>query len=111
MVICINFTNFNVRESNTDYLQPVELCFTKEPIEPALEQPRIYFIQIPRFMEKDPDYKNPLECVLYTMVESHQQHKTMLEVVKMNPQLQEFAEENVAFEELCQRHDKAAADP
>ena len=107
----IDFLNFDICENNTDYLQPIELCFAKDPIEPALEQPKIYHIQIPRFMEQAPDFNNPLDCTLYTMMQSHQQHKTMWEVMQMSTQLQELANEYVGFYEFCERHGKSAADP
>jgi hypothetical protein len=111
IVICIDVVNDIIRRSNTDCVQPAHVNFEKPPIEVATEHWSIYYVQIPRFLAREPDFSNPLDCFLHAACESHEKHLTMREVIQMSQQLQSHENEYPAFGQLADRHDGAASDP
>jgi predicted transposase/invertase (TIGR01784 family) len=110
-VISINILNFNIREDNKDFLQPVKLLYTKAPHTVALEQFSIYNIQLPRFREMEEDFGDPLYCWIYAMDTAMREQKTIREVIAMTPQMQQFETIDTGFRQYCDRYERVATDP
>jgi hypothetical protein len=111
IVVCIDFVNDIVRHSNTDCVQPARVSFEKPPAEVAAENWSVYYVQIPRFLSREPDFDDPLDCFLYAACQSHEKHLTMREVIDMTEQLQAHERAYPGFGALADRHANAAADP
>jgi predicted transposase/invertase (TIGR01784 family) len=110
-VISINILNFNIRDDDKHFLQPIKLLYTKPPHTVALPQFSIYNIQLPRFREAKQDFTNPLYCWIYAMDTAMQQKITIREVIAMTPELQHFAKADTGFTQYCERYDRVASDP
>jgi hypothetical protein len=110
-VIAINILDFNVREDNKDYFQPVKLLYTKPPHRVAIPQWAVYNIQLPRFREHAPDFNDALDCWLYAMDEANQKNLTIQEVIDMTPELQTFMNSDKGFQQYCAQYRRVASDP
>jgi hypothetical protein len=108
IIICVDFVNGIVRHNNTDCVQPARVSFDKPPTEVATEHWAVYYVQIPRFLAREPDFNDPLDCFLYAACESHEKHLTMREVISMSQQLQKHEDEYPGFGQLADRHAIAA---
>lgn len=109
-IIAINFLCYNLRENSDKIVQPVQLCYREPPVEVADDHIMIFNVQIPEFLNKNPDFSIPLHCWLYTIWQSHIQKKTPEEVVKMAPELDKYAQEDAGFRQYIQRFNWVAAD-
>lgn len=110
-VICINLLNYNIRDDNTDIVQPVKVMYTKEPVKVAVPNFSVYNVQLPRLLEAEADFGNALYCWGYTLYTAHTQEMTVQEVLAMTPELQAYAERDSGFKQFCQQYDHATADP
>jgi predicted transposase/invertase (TIGR01784 family) len=110
-VISINILDFNIRDDNKDFLQPVKLLYSKAPHIVALEQFSIYNIQLPRFRKEKADFSDPLYCWIYAMDTAMREQITIREVIKMTPQMQQFETWDTGFKQYCDRYDRVAANP
>jgi predicted transposase/invertase (TIGR01784 family) len=112
-VLAINILDYGLRDKRKsgDYLQPVKLLYTKPPHETALTQFAIYNIELPKFREAAADFGDNLYCWIYALEEAHREKKTIEEVIKMTPQLQEFAQEDEGFRQFCEQYHRVASDP
>jgi hypothetical protein len=111
IIICLDFVNDIVRQTNTDCVQPVRVSFEKPPFEVASEHWSVYYVQIPRFLAREAYFDDPLDCFLYAACESHEKHLTIREVINMTQELQTHEAEYPGFGQLADRHANAASDP
>ena len=110
-VIFINILMYNIREDNTDLVQPFKIMFTKPPNRAAIPQFSGYDIQLPRILEMEPDFTNGLYCWCYTLYTAHTKKKTIQEVLNMTPELLSYAEREPGYFQFCQRYGLVSADP
>ncbi|GHU97528.1 hypothetical protein FACS1894208_12890 [Clostridia bacterium] len=110
-VIAINILSFNCREDNTEFLQPIQMLYTKPPHTVALPQFKIYNVQLPRFMESEPDFSDPLSCWLYAMYTAHEKKLSIGEVVEMTPELRTFEKNDAGFRQYCTQYGRVATNP
>jgi hypothetical protein len=110
-VIAINILDFNVREDNKDYFQPVKLLYTKPPHRVAIPQWAVYNLQLPLFREHAPDFNDALDCWLYAMDTANQKNLTIQEVISMTPELQTFMNNDKGFQQYCAQYHRVASDP
>ena len=111
IVIPINILTYNIREDNKDVVQPFMIVYTKPPIKNVIPQFGGYSIQLPRIMEMEPDFSSGLFCWLFTLYTAHNENKTISEVIKMFPELQEYTQHDSGFMQFCEQYELAAADP
>jgi len=109
-VIAINILNYKIRSDNDDWLQPVKVVYAKPPHLIALPQLTIYDIELPKFNEAKPDWKDDLYCWIYALMRAHEEHMTIKEVIKMIPEIQPFVAENKGFQQFCERYEFVATD-
>ncbi|MDR1786701.1 MAG: PD-(D/E)XK nuclease family transposase [Spirochaetaceae bacterium] len=110
-VIAINLLDFNLRDSNTDYLQPVKILYAKPPHDVALDTFAIYNIQLPRFREAAADFNDNLYCWLYALDTAGREKKTLTEVIEMTPELRAFTERDTGFQQYCKQYNRVASSP
>jgi hypothetical protein len=110
-VIAVDIVDFNIRDGNLDFLQPIKPLYTKPPHAVAFPQLAAYCIQLPRFREAAKDFGNPLHCWLYAMDTAAREKISVEEVIKMHAQLQQFANKDAGFRQFCERYNRVAADP
>jgi predicted transposase/invertase (TIGR01784 family) len=110
-VIAIDILNFNMRDDQEDFLQPIKPLYTKAPHVVAFSQFAVYSVQLPRFRETEKDFGNPLHCWLYAMDTAAQNKLSIEEVIKMSTPLQQFADADAGFRQFCERYKRVAADP
>ncbi len=110
-VIYINILNFNIREDNTDALQPFKIVYTKPPIVTAVSNFSGYNVQLPRILEMEPDFTNDFYCWYFTIYTAHVKNRTIQEVIEMTPQLQEYASQDIGYRQFCDQYKLAASDP
>jgi predicted transposase/invertase (TIGR01784 family) len=103
-IIVIDLLNYNLREDNKEYLQPIKMLYTKPPTREALSQISIYVVQLPRIREIKQNFDDSLYCWLYTLDTAHQEQKTIEEVLEMEPRLKPFAEEDPGFKQYRDRY-------
>ncbi|MDR1785329.1 MAG: Rpn family recombination-promoting nuclease/putative transposase [Spirochaetaceae bacterium] len=108
-IIVIDLLNYNLREDNKDYLQPIKMLYTKPPMRGALSQISIYVVQLPRIREIKRNFKDGLFCWLYTLDTAHQEKKTIQEVLDMEPKLKPFAEKDAGFKQYRERYDRVTS--
>lgn len=70
-VISINILDDNIRDDNTEIVQPIKLLYEKPPQRTAINEFTVYNVQLPRFREVEPDFDNPLHCWLYALDTAH----------------------------------------
>ena len=109
-IIFINILTYNLRKSNKDLVQPYKVLYTKEPTEVAIPHFSGYNIQLHRIPDMTPDFTNDLFCWGYTLYTAHKKEMTIKEVLAMTPQLQEYAERDLGYQQFCDRYDFASAD-
>ena len=110
-VIGINILCYNVRENNTDIVQPFEILYTKEPTEIAIPNFSGYNVQLPRILDMEPDFTNALYCWCYTLYTAHTKTMTIQEVLDMTPALQEYATEDAGYRQFCDQYNLVACSP
>ena len=110
-VIFINILMYNIRNDNTDLVQPFKIMFTKPPQRAAIPQFSGYNIQLPRINEMEPDFTSGLYCWCYTLYTAHTENKTIQEVLNMTPELLSYAEREPGYFQFCQRYGLVSADP
>jgi len=103
-VIAINILDYPLRNDNDDWLQPAKFVYEKPPHTIALSQLVIYDIELPKFKNATPDWNDTLYCWMYALIKAHEEKKTMREVIEMAPELQPFVNENVGFQQFCERY-------
>jgi hypothetical protein len=113
-IILINILCYNVRDDNTDIVQPSRTLYTKAPNTVADDTITRFDVQLPRFLklveDNKVDYKNALHCWLMLFWKSHELRKKPEEVLRMYPQLKEFAEANTGYGDYCRRYNLVAGD-
>jgi len=110
-VISINILCYNVREDNTDIVQPFEILYTKEPIKVAIPNFSGYNVQLPRILDMKQDFTNALYCWCYTLYTAHTKSMTIQEVLEMTPALQEYAEYDAGYKQFCDQYNLVASSP
>jgi len=103
-VIFINILGYNIREDNTEMIQPFKMMYTKEPKMVAIPNFSGYNVQLPRILEMEADFSNGLYCWAYTLYTAHVKSKTVQEVLAMTPVLQEYAELDKGYRQFCDRY-------
>ena len=109
--VFINILTDNIRDDNSDIVQPVKVMFTKAPIRTAMPKFSIYNIQLPQVQETKPNFSNGLYCWCYTLYTAHKENKSIQEVLQMTPELASYAEREPGYLQFCQRYGLVAADP
>ena len=102
---------YNIRDSNTEIVQPFKILYTKAPKEVAIPNFSGYNVQLPRILEMNADFNNALYCWAYTLYTAHVEKKSVKEVVAMTQALQEYAERDIGYQQFCERYRLASADP
>ena len=110
-MIFINILGYNIRDDNTELVQPFKNIFTKPPYKVAIPQFSGYNIQLPRILEMEPDFNDGLYCWCYTLYTAHLEKKTIQEVLAMTSELQSYAERDEGYFQFCQRYGMVSADP
>ena len=110
-IIHINLLAYNLREDNTDLVQPFEIMYTKAPVRQALENFSGYNIQLPRVLEMPADFSDPLYCWCYILYKAHMEEKTLQEVIDMTPEALVFASEDNGYKQFCQQYELVASNP
>jgi hypothetical protein len=110
-VIAINILAYNIRDDNTDVLQPFKIMYTKPPQKVAVDRFGGYNIQLPRLLEMEPDFNSGLYCWFYTLYTAHTEGKSIDEVIKMTPALQEYAAADSGYTQFCEQYNLVSSDP
>ena len=110
-VIVINILTDNIREDNTDIVQPLNMMYTKAPHRVAMNELTIYNIQLARYKGIEPDLNNPLHCWFYPLYRAHSEGITLKEVIEMTPLLQAYAAQDEGFRQFCERYGRVSEDP
>lgn len=110
-IIHINLLAYNLREDNTDLVQPFEIMYTKAPVRQALDNFSGYNVQLPRVLEMTPDFTNPLYCWCYILYKAHMEEKTLQEVIDMTPEVAVFANADSGYKQFCDQYDLVATNP
>jgi predicted transposase/invertase (TIGR01784 family) len=110
-VIYINLLCYNLRETNTDLVQPVKVMYTKPPHEVAIPNFVCFNVQLPRILKMQQNFTNDLYCWCYTLYTAHLKKKTVKEVVSMTPELQTFAEKDTGFQQFYDRYETVSSSP
>jgi predicted transposase/invertase (TIGR01784 family) len=110
-IIVINILADNIREDNSDFLQPIKLLYTKPPHRTAFDHLVIYNIQLPQFEKTKIDWSDNLHCWLYALDTAKLKNLTIEEVIAMTPQLQDFAKYDIGFRQFGDRYAYAISDP
>jgi predicted transposase/invertase (TIGR01784 family) len=109
-IIIINILNYTLRKDHPDYLQPVGMLYTKAPNSVAEDHIRIYNVQLPLFRKKQHDLSKPLDAWLYILDTAHQQHKTISEVILMEPGLKNIIDLDDGMKQFAELYERVAAD-
>jgi predicted transposase/invertase (TIGR01784 family) len=109
-IIVLNFLNFYIRNTDSEWLQPVHFTYDKAPKEVASDKLEIFNIQLPWFASHEPDFDVDGECWLYVMYQAHVKKTTPQEVLQMDTRLQRFAKTNPGFQQFETRFAQAVAD-
>jgi predicted transposase/invertase (TIGR01784 family) len=110
-IIAINILADNIRDDNTDFLQPIKLLYTKPPQRTAFDTLTIYNIQLEQFEKTKTDWENNLHCWLYILNQARVKNLTIEEVIAMTPQLKDFTERDDGFRQFEERYAHASSDP
>jgi predicted transposase/invertase (TIGR01784 family) len=110
-ILVINFLNFQIRDDNSEWLQPAHIVYDKAPYRMANEKLAIFNIQLPWFAKHEPNYDDDGECWLYVMYQAHIKNTTPQEVIKLNTRLSRFATTNPGFKQFEMRFREACANP
>ena len=110
-VIFINILGYDIRDDNTELVQPFKVMYTKAPQRMAISNFRGYNIQLPRVMDMEPDFTDSLYCWCYMLYKSHLEKITVQEVIAMTPELQTYAEQDTGFRQFCDRYSLVSASP
>lgn len=92
----INLLDFVLRETNTDFLQPIGVMYKKAPVETASDAFRIYNVELPKFraiyktLESVKD--DPLLRWLYLFEEAYKDEHEMEALMDMSEGLRAFAQ-------------------
>jgi hypothetical protein len=75
-IVVINLLCYDLREELVDYVQPTMAVYMLHPEIIAEESHVTINIQLPRFLDSEPDFTEALDCWLYTWYEAHRLGKT-----------------------------------
>ena len=109
-VISINMLNFNLRKNGVNFHQIIEPVYREEPREVAECHHITHNIELPKFRRLVPDWGNPLHLWLTAICRSHDQNKTLREVVDMEPALQAYENTDQSFAQFINGYGLANAD-
>ncbi|MCL1986468.1 MAG: PD-(D/E)XK nuclease family transposase [Firmicutes bacterium] len=110
-IISINLLAYTARKSNRELVQPFKIFYSKPPQDVAVDNFSGYNIQLPAVLDMSPNFEDGLYCWCYTLYTAHIQGKTIEEVLKMQPKLKTFAEEDEGYQQFCDRFDYFSATP
>jgi hypothetical protein len=110
-VICINILGYNIRNDNTEAVQPYKILYTKPPQVAAIEHFRGYNVQLPRILEMPPDFKDPLYCIGYTLQKADKEKITISEVLEMTPAILDYAKTDPGFQQFMDLYNRVTASP
>ena len=95
-VCVINIADFHVREGSSEIVEPVELMYTKEPVEKAMDAFTMYHIQLPEFRKNHKTLEsvkgNAFFTWLYILDNGYKSEEEMNMLVQMSPGILNFAE-------------------
>jgi hypothetical protein len=110
-IIVINILDFNLRNDNEDFIQPVGLLYAKPPHTVAEDHILIYNVQLPRFRNQVHDLTKPLDAWLYILDTANQKQLSLEEVIEMEPILRETIDIDAGLKQFAEEYSKVAADP
>jgi predicted transposase/invertase (TIGR01784 family) len=110
-VIVINLYNHSIRDDNEEIVQPAHFMFEKPPVRKAFEHFSVYTIQLPKFRKTKIDWNNSLHNWLYALDSANTKKLTIQEVIDMTPQLKEFAQRDLGFDQYAKRYATVTSSP
>lgn len=91
----INLLDFTLRDSHSDYLQPIGVLYRKPPVEIATDAFRIYNIELPKFRKQYPSLdsvmNDPLARWLYLLDRGYKNDQEMEVLTNMTEGMRAFA--------------------
>jgi hypothetical protein len=110
-IIVINILGFDLRDDNKDFIQPVELLYSKPPHIVAEDHILIYNVQLSRFRKQVHDLTKPLDAWLYILDTANQKRISLEEVIEMEPILRETIDVDAGLKQFAEGYSRVAADP
>ena len=110
-VILINILEKSVRKLG-GFHQVVELSYREPPYERATDKFEMHNLELDKFRKLDQEKPaNPLHLWLTALCRAQDAKTTMMEVVKMDTQLQTFFDSDPGFAQFVNRHEEVVAMP
>jgi len=110
-VIVVNILEKALRKMG-GFHQVVEMLYREPPYQRATDKLLIHNLELDKYRKmgiKKPT--TPLQCWLTAICRSQDEKKPLMEIVKMEPELQEYYDKDPGFAQFVQRHGVVAAMP
>ena len=110
-VIVVNILEKALREAG-GFHQVVELLYREPPYQRATDKLLIHNLELDKYRRAGYERQaTPLQCWLTAICRSQDEKKTLTEVVEMDPELQDYYDNDPGFAQFVRRHGEVAAMP
>jgi hypothetical protein len=100
-----------MRPSEDNFHEILGFAFNKEPSEPVPGLYEIHLLQLPKFLESQPDYNNPLHTWFAALCRTQEITRPLKEIVLEDENLKSFYQTDLGFAQFVDHCEMVAADP
>jgi hypothetical protein len=111
MVFAINICAHEPpNDGSSDYFRSAHFTYDQEPRDVVIPQFSLFEIQLRRFPMAEPNFADPLYCWTFMLYHMHINEMKPEEVLKMEPRVQTYYEQDEGIRQFCEQYGYAAAD-